>query len=243
MVKALLNGEFEIVLPKHRADRPDWFTEAGWEKPRLTALHDAITSQPDPVVYYLGAEEGEFPALCQMWGARVALFEPNPRVWPNIRAIWQANQLSDPLLCFVGFASNVTDLNPPHAEPGTGMVEGWPTCACGPVIGDHGFKELYQQADAFPQIRIDDVVKGGSPAPTIIAFDVEGSEWQVMRGAEHAVREHKPLIFASIHPEFMFHQWGEYSRDFRNWIIDLGYDETIIDYQHELHCLYVPRPA
>lgn len=240
MVRATLNGEFEIVLPKHRADRPDWFTEAGWEKQRLSALHGAIADQPDPVVYYVGAEEGEFPALCQMWGARVALFEPNPRVWPNIRAIWQANDLQPPLLSFVGFASNVTDLWPPHPEvPDIFVEDGWPSCAHGPVIGDHGFKELYQQADAFPQIRIDDLTD--IPAPTIITFDCEGSEWQVMRGAEQTVRKHKPLIFASIHPEYMFHQWGEYSRDFRNWIIDLGYDETLLAYDHELHAVYTPR--
>ena len=32
MVKAKLNGEFEILLPKHRADRPEWYTKRGWEK-------------------------------------------------------------------------------------------------------------------------------------------------------------------------------------------------------------------
>jgi hypothetical protein len=41
----------------------------------------------------------------------------------------------------------------------------------------------------------------------------------------------------------MFHQWGEYSRDFRDWIINLGYDESLLDWQHELHTLYLPRPA
>jgi hypothetical protein len=77
--------------------------------------------------------------------------------------------------------------------------------------------------------------------PTIITFDCEGSDWQVMRGAEQAVREHMPAIFASIHPEYMFHQFGEYSRDFRNWLIAFGYDETILNYEHELHTMYLPR--
>jgi len=27
MIKATINGEFEIILPKHRADRPEWYTE------------------------------------------------------------------------------------------------------------------------------------------------------------------------------------------------------------------------
>lgn len=242
MVRTVLNGAYEIVLPRHRAERPDWFTETGWEKPRLAALHDIVTGQPDPVVYYAGAEEGEMAALCQIWGARVALFEPNPLVWPNIRAIWQANHLDHPLKCFVGFASDVTALFPPRATRiDLDNLDGWPRCAYGEVIGDHGFKQLYQQADAFPQVRIDDVVAAGFSPPTVITFDVEGSEWQVLRGAETTVREHKPVIVASIHPEFMFHQWGEYSRDLRNWITDLGYEETLLDYQHELHTMYLPR--
>jgi hypothetical protein len=84
------------------------------------------------------------------------------------------------------------------------------------------------------------VASTGLP-PTIITFDCEGSDWQVMRGAEKTLRTHKPAIFASIHPEFMFHQFGEYSRDFRNWLIAFGYDETILDYQHELHAMYLPK--
>lgn len=250
MVKAVLNGEFEIILPEHRADRPDWYTEHGWERARLHALWSEIRLQVrlgiQPVVYYVGAEEGEMPALCQMWGAKVVMFEPNPKVWANIKAIWDANKLEAPLAGFVGFASASTELEPPNPDP---AAEGvylsskpmqWPRCADGPVIGDHGFKELYQESDAFPQIKIDDMVKKTGIVPTIISFDVEGSEWQVMKGAESTVAMHMPVIFASISPEFMFHQFQQYSRDFRNWLIDFGYDETLLAYDHELHTLYKP---
>lgn len=249
MVKCKLNGEFEIILPKHRADRPDWYTDEGWEKPRLKALHKEIKRQVkagmNPVVYYVGAEEGEMPALCQMWGARVVMFEPNPLVLPNIKAIWDANKLELPYGFFVGFASNETDLDPTNRDPlAVGFVKEWPTAAFGDVIGDHGFKELYQQADAFPQVKMDDVMEMYElDPPTIISFDCEGSEWQVMKGAGSILERFKPVIFASISPEFMFHQWDQYSRDFRNWIMDRGYDEKLLEYLHELHCVYTPREA
>lgn len=42
MVKCKVNGQFEIVLPKHRADRPEWFTDKGWEKERLKMMHGMI---------------------------------------------------------------------------------------------------------------------------------------------------------------------------------------------------------
>jgi FkbM family methyltransferase len=248
MVKARLNGLYDVVLPKHRADRPQWYAAEGWERARLAALRKEVIRQRDaggePVVYYVGAEEGEMAALCQMWGAKVVLFEPNQRVWANIKAIWEANDLGRPAGLFVGFASASTELTPPNdfdIEGRDVTEDGWPLCAHGPVISDHGFKELYQESDSIPQIKIDDMVASIGLPPTIISFDCEGSDWQVMRGAEQTVREHKPVIFASIHPEFMFHQFGEYSRDFRDWIIALGYDEIILDYQHELHTMYLPK--
>ena len=244
MVKARLNGEYEIVLPKHRADREQWYTAEGWERARLAALHNEIIRQRsvggEPVVYYAGAEEGEMPALCQMWGAKVVLFEPNYKVWPNIRVIWEANKLEPPAALFVGFASNSTELQPPnpqHVEPAVPDGE-WPNCAWGEVIGDHGFKELYQESDAIPQIKIDDMVARTGIVPTIMSIDVEGSEWEVLRGAERTLDEHHPTVFSSGHPEFLFRMFGEYLNDLRKWLKDKGYREQLLAYDHEVHLLY-----
>jgi len=64
-----------------------------------------------------------------------------------------------------------------------------------------------------------------------------------MKGAEQIMNNHKPVIFASISPEFMFHQFNQYSRDFRNWIMDHGYNEELLEYLHELHTIYTPRAS
>ena len=233
MVRCVLNGKYPLIIPDHRAARPDWQPEHGcWEGPRTEAMHDRIG--PGDVVFYIGAEEGEFPALCSAWGAEVYLFEPNPKVWSNIRAIWEANGLDMPI-CFDGFASNVT------ATLGHTVAREWPPSAFEEIIAAHGFKELHCEAENYPQIRLDDVYEQFGQAPTVISFDVEGSEFQVLRGAERVVEECKPTIFASIHPEMMMMHWGEWSRDLRNWIISRGYRETILDYAHELHCVYEPN--
>lgn len=228
MVSAVLNGQFEITLPAHRAARPEWYTETGWEKPRLAHMH--ATTRPGDRVLYIGAEEGEMCALLQMWGAQVFLVEPNEAVWPNIRAIWTANQLPDPAGVYVGFCGREPAEN--HLD---GYPEGvWPACADGPLIGDHGFKELRD-----PGTRPITSVDGIGYTPDMISLDVEGAEWEVLQGAEFTIKAARPRIYLSLHPEFLFDQYGgKYSFEVRRWIIDQGYRETLLDYQHEVHLVY-----
>lgn len=241
MVKATLNGEFKMFLPQHRAERPDWYSDKGWEKPRLSHMSKRIGK--GDVVYYVGAELGEMAALCQIWGAEVVLFEPNSSAWPCIKAIWDANKLEKPLACYAGFASNVHQPEPPHpdeARPKDWVIQkdGFPKYAQGKIVLAHGFSELYQEADGLPQYRIDNLVDEGLKPPTVITFDCEGSDWEVLKGAEKTLETYKPKIWASWHPEFMFHQFGEYLGDARNWVKDKGYKEELLDYQHEVHMYY-----
>jgi FkbM family methyltransferase len=231
MVEVVINGEFKIVLPQHRADRSEWYEPEGWEKIRTKSMFDNIGK--GDVVYYVGAEEGEFPALCQMWGARVVLFEPNPQVWSHYPILWSANKLEPPIATVAAFAS---DINNNKSEI---YRNGFPPVSSEDLNKAHGFKELYLEGDSYGQIRIDDLVYVHAlEAPTAISIDVEGSEWKVLKGAERVLKEHKPKIWLSGHPEFMFHQFGEYLSEVRHWIKEIGYKETLLDYQHEVHLFY-----
>lgn len=223
MKKVKINGEYEIILPEHRANRPEWYTEQGWEKKRLQSMKENLTEKD--VMFYVGNEEGDMSALLAMWGVKLGLFEPNPKVWPNTKAIWEANSLPLPLFSFCGFASSQTTEG--------GMYGGFPPSANGEVIGDHGFMEL--QNHNAPEIKIDDI----EIIPTAISIDVEGSEFEVLKGAEKTLQLHKPKIWLSLHPEFLFRIYGVYAYDVRNWIKNLGYKEELLDYQHEVHLLYV----
>ena len=231
MKKVVVNGEFEITLPEHRAARPDWYQPHGWEKPRLKHMSQNISS--DDVMYYVGAEEGEFAALCQMWGAEVVLFEPNPKVWSHFPLLWSANNLELPLVCIPGFASDkINNLSRIYYNE-------WPPEVNDVIEAAHGFKELYLEGDTYGQITIDSCVYDHKiKPPTAISLDVEGSEWRVLGGAEKVLIEHKPKIWLSGHPEFMLQQWNESLYNLRQWIKGLGYKETILDYQHEVHLYY-----
>jgi FkbM family methyltransferase len=231
MRTVIINDEFEITLPEHRAARPDWYHPHGWEKPRLKHMSEHISSED--VMYYVGAEEGEFAALCQMWGAEVVVFEPNPKVWSHFPLLWSANNLDLPLACIPGFASDkINNLSRIYYNE-------WPPEVNDVIEAAHGFKELYLEGETYGQITIDSCVYDhGIKPPTAISLDVEGSEWRVLGGAEKVLREHKPRIWLSGHPEFMLQQWNESLYNLRQWIKGLGYTETILDYQHEVHLYY-----
>jgi FkbM family methyltransferase len=174
-----------------------------------------------------------FPALCQMWGAEVVLFEPNPKVWSHFPITWSANNLKIPMVCIPGFASDkINNLSRIYYNE-------WPPEVNNVIEAAHGFKELYLEGDTYGQITIDSCVyEHGIKPPTAISLDVEGSEWRVLGGAERVLREYKPKIWLSGHPEFMLQQWDEALHDLRQWIKGLGYTETLLDYQHEVHLFY-----
>lgn len=245
MVKAKLNQRWDLILPEHRAARSEWYELDGWEGPRLLSMSKNIGK--GDVVYYVGAELGEMSALCAKWGAEVVNFEPNFSAWPSIYKTFKANDLK-PLANFAGFCSNIHQPVPPNADGslyrGLGYknnAEGYPEYAYGEIIEAHGFSELYLEADGLPQYRIDNLVAEGLKPPTVLTMDVEGSDFQVLLGAEETILKYKPKIWMSWHPEFQFHQYQVYTRDARNWLIDKGYDEVYLDYAHELHMLYTPN--
>ncbi len=168
-----------------------------------------------------------------MWGAKVVLFEPNPQVWSHYPVLWSANKLEPPIATIAAFAS---DINNDKAEI---FHNGFPPVSNENLNKAHGFKELYLEGDNYGQITIDSLVYVHElEDPTAISIDVEGSEWKVLKGSERVLREHKPKIWLSGHPEFMFHQFGEYLSEVRYWIKALGYKETLLDYQHEVHLFY-----
>lgn len=231
LVKTIINNEFEIILPEHRAKRPEWYTEKGWEKNRLSSMNKNLGK--GDVIYYIGGEEGEMVALCQVWGAETVVFEPNPKVWSHYPLIWEANNLNKPLACIPGFASNENNKLiriyynefPPESES--------------VIDAAHGFKELHLEGSSYGQITIDSCVYDYNiKPPTAITLDVEGSEWAVLTGAEKVLKEYKPKIWLSGHPEFMIMYWNKYLSELRHWLKELGYKETLLDYQHEVHLFY-----
>lgn len=255
MVPVDINGRWRLLLPEHRAARPEW---PWWEATRLAAEYHTITTTYNmardgrrPVVWCVGAEEGDMPALYAMWGADVVLIEPNPRVWPNIRATFENNVLSDRIrgtvVALVG-APDMVDMWPVDNDvKGTAIAggvhdDGWPICASGPVIGDHGFRHLMDGRATTPTTTIDDLVyTHGLPRPDVITMDIEGGEGHALAGAHHTINDVRPTWFVSIHPEFMRDMYRQ-NPDPLVWGVfdDAGYDATFLSIDHEHHWRFTP---
>jgi FkbM family methyltransferase len=225
MLEVLINGQWKIKLPEHRAARPEWTAPGGWERARLEHIHSTL--KKGDLVYYIGAEEGDMCGLLQMWGAELVMFEPNPAVWPNIKSIWDANDLDDPIAALEAFAGRESKGQLPSFS--------WPQSCYGKIISDHGFKNLCAADGTIPIVKIDDLP---NMVPDMISVDVEGAEWEVLRGAEQTLRKYHPRIYLSLHPEFLYEIYKEYSGDLRYWLKQIGYKETLLDYQHEVHLVY-----
>jgi len=233
VIETLINGRWNLKLPEHRAARPQWVT--GWEPERLASMYDLL--EPGMTIVDCGAEEGDLTALYALWGCYVVPIEPNPRVWPNIRAIFEANGLRDQIAaCFVGFAGHVTETRgteptvPPHI---------YPPCAFGPVIGDHGFCQLNERPD-IARITIDDLAAEANLDMGAITIDSEGSELHVLQGAARTLRTAKPIVWVSVHPVFMSEQYGHTPKDLNDYMEAAGYVGELLAVDHEEHWLYLP---
>lgn len=247
MVETEINGRWTLLLPEHRHARVEW---PHWEAQRLAAEHHVIATMTEygdvdngvvhsPVVYCVGAEEGDFPALYASWGADVAMFEPNERVWPNIRAIFEANRLERSVLgTFVGFAGpEERHLGDQLNRPGSI----WPECAYGAVIGDPGFCNLWERPD-IAVVQLDTVAAVGASSdqlvPDMVTIDVEGAELQVLRSAATILRTAKPVVFVSIHPDFMRDGYNTEPDELHSYMAGHGYAGRFLCTDHEEHWVF-----
>lgn len=238
MIDTEINGRWHLKLPDYRAARPEWKT--GWEAERLASIYDHV--KPTDIILDVGTEEGDMSALMASWVPEggIYLFEPNPRVWPTIKAIWDANNIKPPLGYFVGFASTRTILHPPNEDTrGQTLENGWPECSVGKLTGKHGDRRLTNRTNnSTPQTTIDVFCINRALKPNIITMDIDGGEFEALKGAENILRTCKPLLYISVHPDYMHAHFGQFEYDLHLYLKALGYGREHLKYDHEHHWLY-----
>lgn len=83
---------------------------------------------------------------------------------------------------------------------------------------------------------LDSEVCSLSLAPDIFKIDVEGAEWDVLKGAEQALRQYHPVLFLSLHPTALAKR-DESPEIILDWLQQRGYEHEVIARDHEIHVI------
>lgn len=226
MIPISMNGYGPLLLPKHR--QKQW--ENPWEKERIDSLHANVLE--GDVVYYVGAEEGDMPALLASWGAQMVLIEPSVKYWPAIIATWEMNDLEPPLATFQGFAANEL------SSEGQVFYGGFPPIDNNEIIPFAGFSNLSERPD-IPRVKLDLIAFSAmhipSEPPDIISIDTEGSELEVLKGAIRILQEKRPLVYVSVHPQFLQDMYNQTQEQLFEFMEALSYEKILLADVHERH--------
>lgn len=232
--------KYSLVLPQFLYD---WDVYDYWEKERLASLQDNLNF--GDVFYDIGAEHGWLSALIAKYivGAEnMALFEPTPEFWPNIKAIWEANQLASPMFCSQALVGDESTPNAYTHEFSTDLE--WPECAYSDwLVPKLSYRYLHETShrNITPQITIDEAIKLLLvKPPKAINVDVEGAEIHVMRGAVETLRRDRPLVWVSVHPDLGIKNYNTTPEQFHQFMRSCDYSAEHLATDHEEHWLYRP---
>lgn len=219
-----------VRLPSHRAIQ--WLRDPTFERERIRTMAQVV--QPHHVVFDIGAEQGDISALLALWvpTGGVVLVEPNPKVWPCIRATFDENDLPAPMLNFVGFcAATESEVSATNG--------GWPSESHGTIDPAAGFAHLAEQDD-IDRLTVDRLARGAA-SPNVLTIDVEGAELEVLKGAAFTLKHTRPEVFVSVHPRFLAHHFNQKPADVFALLERYDYRCHVLAADHEVHVWASPK--
>lgn len=223
-----LNYDYSLVLPEPLAS---WDVFDYWERERVESMRDNLTK--NDTLFDVGAEHGwmsiVFAKMC-----KVFLIEPTKEFWPNIYETWKANERYTPIGCYSGLLSNKTDDKKDD-------LFNWPKECRGELIDKNKYEYIDQNSGDIKQMKLDDLVKRSGIVPTALTIDVEGSEFEVLKGSKVVIKKHHPKIWLSIHPNLMLERHGHIPKQIKDFLESRGYKGKHLVIDHEEHWFYTTK--
>lgn len=215
----------KIFLFRHLTD--DFAGE--WEMAYVRELINTL--KPGMTVYDIGAENGELTILAGSiaGGENIHIFEPNKDYFPNIKSIWEANNLKKAANCFNGYVYEKSDENVEYKQ-----------------LEDLGKGEIFKGClhvnhidTPMQMVSLDDYCKIFTP-PDVVMMDIEGGELSAIIGAKDIIEKYSPIFFISIHkPQFIMHRSNGTKEDLLKIFSNSGYTATHLSTDHEEHWKFV----
>jgi len=173
----------------------------------------SVAVRPGSVVYDIGAHLGSMAlGTARLVGAagRVVAFEGDPENATRLRdnawrnglkdrlevvhaAVWSYNQSEG--ICFRRGQTV-------RSQGGVEANGNRPVVGSGAVIN-------------VPTVTLDNFIAAGGPVPQLVKIDVEGGEYQVLRGGANLFASQKPLIIAEIHHRQAAEQVSAWLEEYR----------------------------
>ncbi len=105
----------------------------------------------------------------------------------------------------------------------------------GEMNGDSGLVQVSGVRSMVVPVRtLDSEVEELGLVPTIVKIDVEGWEFEVLKGAEYILARYRPVLFLSLHPEALA-QLHTSPKVVQAWLEERGYCSQVIATDHEIH--------
>jgi FkbM family methyltransferase len=174
-----------------------------WRGKHEPEVQNAILAgvRPGAVVYDIGANVGTMAlGAAQLVGnlGMVIAFDGDPENIERLREHSTRNGLEDRLRVVHAAVWSRTGTD------GIGFRRGAPSRSQGGVEAD-GNRPVLGSGEVInvPAVTLDDFVAAGEPPPQLLKIDVEGGEYEVLRGANTLFARERPLLIAEVH-----HQWA-----------------------------------
>lgn len=220
--------EFEIPVPLANWDVFDY-----WEKERFHSMRDNLSQ--GEVLFDIGVEQGWCNLIyAQFVGAEnMVLIEPTKEFWPNIRQTWEKNGFAHPKGFYDGLLSDKTT----EVRSISNLGE-WPKASEGDQIDKNKYQYIHDNEDHVPEMTLDDYVGLSKIIPNALTMDVEGAELLILRGAEKTLREYKPKVWVSVHPDLGLRDYGIAAQQTLDFMKELGYKSEHLATDHEEHWFF-----
>jgi FkbM family methyltransferase len=233
-VEKLVNGKYPVKVPKF-LDHHQWW--GNWETARFNSMEELL--KPGMVLLDVGAFDGWQDVILSRFvggGQNMVLIEPVAENWANIKATWEANGVEVPRATYMGLISPETWT---VRKPGPILHKSeWPE---GPhysqAISVTKFKHIAEHLESTSATSLK-YFAYLSGIPDAINIDVEGAELLVLESGFNLLREFSPLIWVSIHPEFMKARYNTDDAAVHEFMAECGYKGTFLGTDHEQHWIF-----
>jgi len=143
----------------------------------------------------IGANNGYFYALKaahRLDNMDIHCFEPDTNILPHLHRNIAANSLQSPIKVIESGVADKTGTFYLRKNMGaSGFIEETPSAGI-------------EQYDTIQTVSLDDYVKKEKVQNThFIKVDIEGGEYNFLKGAEKTIKSHKPILLMELRPKFL----------------------------------------